>query len=309
MMHIFIVILIIIIAYLTCFHRTTDKEGFIDRDFFYEKVKTWSISCRDWDRDIMDKIIIDPHFYSNIDPDYILGIDVPKDYLFLGTIVSNPVIILVPNTQRIFDFAELSKVDCFRLGLTDGTETIWTALQTLLEPSILNRITVQKLSETETVSQYGHNIDGLLIAPKLAPLKYLRTITENTASHLLYFHQINSGNYFILNDEKPFYEKHPNFQKHLLNLIDFKKQYPALTTVKKNLYLPTFKVNYVLSCHNRIPDAKVKKVLAQILRLHIERYFSRTIIDISHNKTGAPDHPIAIETYTKLHVVNEDSGF
>lgn len=290
---------IFIISTLSVF---TDKriEHFVTKDFFYEKVKTWSVSCREWDRDIIDKLIVEPHIYSDADPDYILDIIVPNGNLFLGALVSNPVIILVPNTQRIFDFSEFTKVDCFRMGLTHGTNMIWDALKTLLDPQAVSRIMTYNLSETEAINRYGNDIDGLLMAPKLSPLQYIRTITSQTPSHLLYFNQINSGNYFILDHEKEFYHNHPVFQKYLLDLNTFKKQYPSLTTVKKDLYLPTFKVNYVLSCHKRVPDTNVKKVLAQILRLTINKYFARTVIDISHNKTSAPDHPIAIDVYKQL---------
>jgi hypothetical protein len=313
-----IIIIILIVLQLYLYLGYFRNEHFIDREFFYEKVKTSTISCREWDRDIMDRIIIGPHIYSNSSnssssgnssssSDYVLDVSVPEGHLFLGTLISNPVIMLVPNTHRIFDFAGLSTVSCFRVGLSHGTELIWTALSTLLDPQVLSRITTTVISEDEAVSRYGSDIDALLVTTKVSPLKYLRTITDQVPSHLLYFNAINSGNYFILDNEKAFYHEHPQFQKQLLDLLALKKQYPALTTVKKEMYLPTFKVNYVLSCHSRLQDADVKKTLAQILRLKINRYIIKTIVDISNNKTSAPDHPVAIAVYSKIHSIYGDS--
>jgi hypothetical protein len=79
--------------------------------------------------------------------------------------------------------------------------------------------------------------------PPEHPDPIIYKLTEKYPSHFIPFYPVNSGDYFIKTDEKPFYKQNKfKYQKALLENKVVQMTYPYLTVNTKRLYLPTIKM-------------------------------------------------------------------
>ena len=153
------------------------------------------------------------------------------------TIKSNTLIMLCPNDYRISDFSELKQDAIVGIRKRGQGQELYEVLKKFfkLEPRMI------LLDDDDIVPLYKIKYHVYFaytaIRPGIDP--YIAGLTERAPSHLLSFTRLNGGDYFVTDDERPFYTANPHFKKFLLENHNLDSLYPYLTLDTRLLYIPT----------------------------------------------------------------------
>jgi TRAP-type uncharacterized transport system substrate-binding protein len=188
---------------------------------------------------------------------------------FVSSLYSTVVTILSTNDSNIYDISDIVyRSRCkVTIGVLKGPAH--TCLRQILNTysNITQKIHIVTVLPENIHKEYGQKFIlyfGLVTHPDHT----INMLTKKIPSHLVSIKNINNGAYHITDNESQFFKTYPFYQKKLIDLIQAKHDYIMLSSYgNKQLYIPSIKSPYVLLCHDKISNIKVKDIIRNILLL------------------------------------------
>jgi hypothetical protein len=263
----------------------------------------------------------------DVAPKY-MGKNVHGNIRFVCSLYSPALLLIAPNDSNIVDMGDIKHYSCKVVIAVDGDEITerHQALMQLLSSysnDTLDNIEVLHLSREKLLNGYGSDYT---VYADLAVLKnpVIKALTDKVPSHLVSIRKINSGSHQVTYTERPFYQRYPFYNKHMVDIQQLQRYYPMLAPVhNRDLYYPTIHTHYVLLCHNKIPAWKIQDVMHKTLYLmkvhwpidskldsleqrekqEVSKLFKgTTVAELAHIITAIPAHQGAKDVFAELHL-------
>lgn len=150
---------------------------------------------------------------------------------------------LCPNEYRMLDLNDVTKSkDKIIVGVSNGqSHVLYEQLKATFP--FLARTQLKILhSLDEAVRGYRYTYHIYFDYTPLYPLSpYIAALSEACPSHVLTFKMLNSGDFFVKDHERPFYNKYHQYAKGFMEKSIVQNFYPYLAVLELFLYVPTIK--------------------------------------------------------------------
>ena len=151
--------------------------------------------------------------------------------------------ILCPNDYRMLDVGDVVfSSDVILVGIRWGQAHVLYERLQYIYPFLKGHTKVIHLkTDEEVVSGYGYTYHVYFDYAPLWANAYLNRLSAMRPSHLMSFNGLNSGDYFVKDRERPFYDRYAQYTKALVDISIILYFYPYIAVMSHYLYLPTIK--------------------------------------------------------------------
>ena len=201
----------------------------------------------------------------------------PRNVRFITSLYVMHAIFLTPNDSNIVELSDIRRYSCPVTILVSNDRDRLCAEHIMNYYGYMNekgqpakvKILNAGTKAAEAVTERYLAAEPAVIYFTLTSDKFrspiLKALTEAIPSHMVAPRALNNGTFHITYDQKPFYDRYPYYHKAMTDLLRFNKLYPMLTMVpsvaRSTIYMRTIKTGYILLCHDRISNAKVKDII------------------------------------------------
>jgi hypothetical protein len=182
-----------------------------------------------------------------------------KNVRFVANVQESVLILMSPNQYPIQDISDLAKL------LQPPIIKVNNKAAELVVRDILNEYPGVNSKDMKISTDVENPIMYAFLT--VQPSTEISDLVKNSPMHVVTMNKINTGNYFVLETEKPFYRKHIHYEKTSFDMhTQGVKYYPGLSIRGQLMYYPTIKCKYAIYAHESFSDAAVERLLTYILK-------------------------------------------
>ncbi len=228
-----------------------------------------------------------------------------KRVRFVANVKESTLILMSPNQYPIQDVSDLSKLSRAPIIKVNNKAAEIVVRDILNEYPDVNSgdMTISTMSTSSPISTISADNPIMYAFLTTQPSAEISELVKNTPMHLVTMNKINTGNYFVLESEKPFYRKNIHYEKTSFDMhTQGVKYYPGLSIRGQLLYYPTIKCKYAIYAHEDFPAAAIERLLTDILNQK-----TMTLTETAYNPDESiPTHQGARKIYQRAQIYTKE---